>query len=53
MMTQYVECDECAGERHIVLFGRKELCDICDGEGYLPMPEIPHIQRVEATEDDK
>ncbi len=50
-MTQYVECDECDGAGHIVLFGRKETCDICEGERFLPMPDIPHIQRVEAMED--
>jgi hypothetical protein len=49
-MTQYVACDECDGQRYLVLLGHRCECEICEGEGFLPMPEIPHIQRVTAEE---
>jgi len=49
-MTQYVECHECDGQRYVVLQGRKVLCDICEGDGHIPMPDIPHIMRIEESE---
>jgi hypothetical protein len=33
MRTQRVECPECQGEKNLVLFGRKECCDVCNGDG--------------------
>lgn len=52
-MTQYVACDECDGEGFLVLLGHRCTCEICEGSGHLPMPDIPRVQRVIAGGEDE